>query len=262
MMRNDLKPKLVLPRLLLAAAGCVLVGDTLFVLTRSGMNLGVIMPAIIGAPLIIIGLLLPGIVRLCSKSRIFKALMLAVSACYVIFCLLFCVTTVLIQKNSAPPEEPADVLIVLGCGIRGSSPTLTLRYRLDKTIEYLNDHTDTMVVVSGGQSFDEICSEASVMKAYLTARGIDENRILTEELSKSTEENFLYSKSIIDDNLGSGKRIAFVTTRFHVYRSELAAKKLGIEAEGIPAKGVWYITPNDYLRECAALTYYFLSGRI
>ena len=261
-MRNDKNKTRALPRLLMILAGLALIGDTLFVLTRSSPNLGVVMPAIIGAPLMLCGLFLPLIKRLCAKSRAFKALMIAMSAVYAAFILLFALTTTLILVNSAPPAEPADTLIVLGCGIRGESPTLTMKYRLDKAMEYLAENPDTVVVVSGGQSWDEAVSEASVMRRYLIARGIDESRILSEELSESTEENFVFSKALIDRELGCGKSVAFVTTRFHVFRSELVARKLGIEAQGIPAKGVWYITFNDYLRECAALTQYFIGGRI
>ena len=250
-----------LPRLLLVLTGLLLIADTFFVLTRSSMTLGVIMPAVMGLPLLLCGLFLPLIRKLRKKSRLVRALCIAMAAVYILFILLFLVTTTLILVRSAPPSEPADVLIVLGCGIRGTRPTLTMRYRLDKAAEYLNENPSVPCIVSGGQSYDEICSEASVMRAYLIGRGIAEDRIIMEEASESTEENFTFSMKIIEER-GLGRKVAFVTTRFHVYRSELVAKKLGIDAQGIPAKGVWYITFNDYLRECAALTKYFLSGSI
>ncbi len=249
-------------RIAMILAGMALILDTMFVLTRSSATLGVIMPAIIGSPLLICGLALPLISKWSRKSRIIKALTRLMIAVYVLFTLLFGLTTTLILLNSAPPEESAEVLIVLGCGIRGDRPTITLKYRLDKAAEYLNANPSALCIVSGGQSSDETCSEASVMRSYLIRKGIVEERIIMEDKSESTEENFAFTKQILEEQLGGEKQVVFITTRFHVYRSELVANKQGIDAQGIPAKGVWYITFNDYLRECAALTKYFLSGRI
>ena len=261
-MKRTAVKKRPLLRAALILTGLALICDTLFVLTRSSATLGCVMPAIIGAPLLLCGLFRPLIVRASAKSGFAKLIVKLMITVYVLFFLLFSLTTALILVNSHEPEEPADVLIVLGCGIRGSSPTLTLRYRLDRAAEYLYENPDAVVIVSGGQNEDEICSEASVMSAYLKARGIDSSRIILEDKSESTEENFRFSKRIIDEMPGGEKRTVFVTTRFHVYRSELVAAKQGLDAQGLPAKGVWYITFNDYLRECAALTKYFLSGAI
>ena len=242
--------------------GAALIADTLFVLTRSSPNLGVIMPAVLGAPLLLIGLLTPIFRALCAKSRVFRAFAFALSLAYLVFGLVFALTTGLIIKNSAFPEDGADVLIVLGGGIRGNYPTLTLKYRLDAAVEYLDRSPGTTVVVSGGQGPNEIVSEASVMRSYLISRGIAEDRIIIEDRSESTAENFLFSDEIIKSRFPEDASVVFVTTRFHVFRSERVARRLGIEAEGVPAKGVWCLVPNDYLRECAAIVGYFLTGRI
>lgn len=249
-------------RALMVSAGGLLILDTLFVLTRSSPNLGVIMPAIIGAPLFLIGVFLPLFKKLCKRSRIIRAAAFMLSLAYLLSALTFAVTTSLILINSSEPDGGADALIILGGGIRGNSPTLTLRYRLDRAIEYLEDHPDTCAVVSGGQGQDEVVSEAAVMRAYLEAHGVAGDRILVEDRSESTSENFIFSKALIDDRLGKDAAISFVTTRFHVFRAERVAAKLGVDAQGVPARGVWYITFNDYLRECAAVIVYFLRGDI
>ena len=251
-----------LGRILMITAGGLLVIDSLFVMTRSNMNLGVILPAVIGLPLLVIGLLLPFFKRLCKRYRIIKALAFMLSLGYAALALLLCVTTALILVNSGEPAEEADALIVLGGGIRGNTPTLTLKYRLDRAADYLEKHPDCIAVVSGGQGGDEIVTEASVMRSYLISHGVGEDRILSEEASKSTEENFMFSKALIESEKGADARTVFVTTGFHVYRAERVARKLGIEAQGIPAKGVWYLTLNDYMREGLALAAYFVTGKI
>ena len=249
-------------RALFILFGLLLMLDTAFVLTRSSLTFGVLMPFLIGLPLFIIGVFMPLFARLCDKSRFFRALAFLGSLAYALFAALFTLTTILILANSSAPADGADALIVLGGGIRGSSPTLTLRYRLDAAKDYLERNPETIAVVSGGQGRDEIISEAEVMRDYLVSRGIAPERIISEDGSLSTEENFLFSKPLIDEAVGEDAKIIFTTTRFHVFRSERVAKRLGIEAEGVPAKGVWYITFNDYLRECAAITAYFFTGKM
>ena len=235
-------------RILLVSAGGLLILDTLFVLTRSSPNLGVILPAIIGAPLFLIGVFLPLFKKLCGRSRIVRGAAFALSLLYALSAVVFLATTALILVNSSEPAEKADAVIVLGGGIRGKTPTLTLKYRLDKALEYSREAPDAVIVVSGGQGPDETVSEASVMRDYLVAHGMDADRIIVEDRSTSTAENFEYSSALIGERLGMGADVVFVTTRFHVFRAEKVAQKLGLDAQGIPAKGVWYITFNDYLR--------------
>lgn len=259
---RGMEKKHTLIRLLLIFAGGLLVSDSLFVMTRSNMNLGVLLPMLLGLPLIVIGIFLPGIKKLNRRCRFMKALSVIVTIGYAALALLFCVCFILINCAAKEPEREADALIVLGGGIRGNTPTLTLKYRLDKAKEYLDAHPDCTAVVSGGRGGDEIVTEASVMREWLISNGISPERIIAEEESKSTKENFEFSKRLIDDKLGKDAVVMFVTTRFHVFRAERVAAKLGIEAEGIPAKGVWYITFNDYLRESLAIAAYWITGRI
>ena len=261
------KKKHTASRLFFILTGALLIADTVFVSTRSSMNLGVMLPLLMGVPLLLVGLLLPIIKKLSAKSRLVRVIAFLISLVYLLSGTVFLITTSLILINSSEPDDGADVLIVLGGGIRGTSPTLTLKYRLDCAADYLGRNPDTVVIVSGGQGPDEATTEADVMRRYLISRGIGEERIISEDASSSTEENFRFSKRLIDGLAESGELpenpvVVFTTTRFHVFRSELVAKREGLSAEGIPAKGVWYITPNDYLRECVAITVYFITGKI
>ena len=242
--------------------GAALMLDTLLVQTLCNLNFGVIMPAIIGAPLFILGVFFWPLTRFMRENifgRIIKWLMIAA---YGAFAALFTLTTGLcIGSASDEPEPGADVLIVLGAGIRDERVSLTLARRLDKTIEYIRESPETLVIVSGGKGLDEPMSEALAMKQYLVAHGIDEQRIIMEDKSESTQENFAFSKRIIDE-MGGEKRICFVTTSSHIYRARRVAATQGIDAKGLGAPSVWYIALNEYMRECAAITYYLLSGQL
>lgn len=262
MKRQKAKKHSGFPRALFIVSGLLLTADTLFAMTRATSGLGVVMPAIIGLPLLLVGLFLPALRKGCAKSRLIRAGAFLLSLAYALFFAVFALTTTLILACSTEPEDGADVLIVLGGGIRGDQPTLILKRRLDAAYDYLERSPETLCIVSGGMGGDETQTEASVMRGYLIRRGLDAGRIVEEDASLSTEENFIFSKRIIDELLPDGVNTVFVTTRFHVFRSERVAARAGLPSEGVPARGVWYLAPNDYLRECAAIVSYFLMGKI
>ena len=66
-----------------------------------------------------------------------------------------------------------DYLIVLGAQVRGRKITNSLLRRLNTALSYLRVHTDTMVIVSGGQGPGEEITEAQAMAEYLYECGID-----------------------------------------------------------------------------------------
>jgi len=241
--------------------GSLLVLDTAFLQSVSNGHLGTILPAILGAPLILIGLL-KNHVKLWITTPWGNALRWALVGLYVAFIIFFITAfAILSSAASKKAEYNRDVLIVLGCAVRGERVSLTLQYRLDAALEYLEHSPDTAVIVAGGKGDGENISEAEAMKRYLVSHGIEESRIIKEDRSTSTWENFLFSKKILDERFPNAS-VAFVTTAFHVYRAERVAIMNGIEAAPYAAKDVWYSAPNNYLREGLAVTVYKLRGML
>ena len=80
-------------------------------------------------------------------------------------------------------------IIVLGAQVRGRKITDSLKRRLDSALEYLKEHPDVHVIVSGGQGNDEEVTEAYAMAQYLERAGIDCRRIIQEDASVNTLEN-------------------------------------------------------------------------
>lgn len=251
-------------RVFLILAGSLLVLDTvlLVVLRIGNFSLGHIMPLIIGTPLLFMGIFLSLIKKLCKRHIAWRILVYFVAFSYILFGITLCVTTALTFTAQNDPPQGADAIIVLGAGIKGERVTLTLANRLNKAIEYHNANPESIIIVSGGQGRGEAISEAFAMKRYLVAHNIDESKIYMEDKSTSTVENFVFSNEIIKGLFPNGAKIVFVTTDFHVFRAEQVAKKHGIEAEGIGSESVWYITLNNYLRECAAIVQYWITGKI
>lgn len=242
--------------------GSLLTLDTIALSMVSNGHLGTALPAVLGAPLVLLALFYPALTAWFA-TPLGHACKVLLTCLYVAALLLAAAMTAFLKHAEHDNVEPnRDVLIVLGCAVRNGRPSLTLRYRLDAALAYLSQSPDTTVVVSGGQGPQESVSEARAMADYLMARGIAQERIILEDQSTSTYENFKFCKAILDARFDADASVAFVTTGFHVYRSRRVAAMHGIRAVGLPARDIWYSAPNNYLREGIAVIIYTLSGKL
>lgn len=249
-------------RIALLCIGVLLILDTLFVMGFSNFNFGVILPTILGLPLLIIGIFFPSFARHLKSSRFLRFLRIFIISAYAAFLVVVLVTgSILFAASVTAPSENADAVIVLGAGIHGDEVSLLLGKRLRAAINYKLANPETIIVVSGGQGPGESITEAEAMKRFLLANGVNETDIIKEEASTSTQENFRFSKRILDERFPDGYSCVYVTSDFHIFRAGLVAKKEGLNAEGLSGKGTaWYIMPNCYLREIAAVWAYFILG--
>ncbi len=161
----------------------------------------------------------------------------------------------------------ADFVVVLGAGLRpdgGVPPLLANRLERGREVWAGVDRRARsggfrpMLIVSGGQGADEPVPEASAMASYLTARGFPADRLLVEDRSRSTEENLVFSKAIMDD-VRPGARATIVTSDFHAFRAALLARRFGIRGQVTGARVAGYYRPSAVLREFAAV---FLRYRV
>lgn len=151
-------------------------------------------------------------------------------------------------------REHADCLLILGAGVDGTVPSLTLQNRLDAALAYLNAHEEIPVVVSGGQGRGEALSEAAAMKQYLLAHGLPEHQIYMEDQARNTEENMAYSKKKMEQEGIPHKTVAVVTSEFHLYRARKIAEAYGMKTVGIAAETPYFILRvNYFMREAFAL---------
>ena len=78
------------------------------------------------------------------------------------------------------------LMVILGCQVKPWGPSILLQDRLDKALDYLEEHPDVQVVVSGGQGPDEPTTEAQAMYDYLVEYGVEPERIWQEDQSHNT----------------------------------------------------------------------------
>ena len=152
---------------------------------------------------------------------------------------------------TATGTKDLEYIIVLGAQVRKDGPSVALKYRLDKAIEYLNENPDTMCIVSGGKGANEPFSEAEGMSEYLLKNGVEKERIILEDKSTNTAENLKYSKVFLKQ---SYEDVGIVTIIFHIFRAIQIAKKQGLSNVcGIAADSNVLYLPNNVLRECLAI---------
>ncbi|MDU1587356.1 MAG: YdcF family protein [Clostridium sp.] len=165
-------------------------------------------------------------------------------------------------KNST---ETTDYIIVLGAGLNNRNElSQTLRDRLNTALDCLNKYNkESYIVVSGGQGEDEDMSEAEAMEGYLLENGVSKDRIIKEDKSRNTSENFKFSKEKIQEHSNKDLKdvsVKIITTDFHAFRSSMLAKRNGYEnIEVYSSNTVNYLVPVFYTRESVALvkSYFF-----
>lgn len=167
---------------------------------------------------------------------------------------------VAVSGYANPPTGQEQVVIVLGAGLRKDKPSTLLRYRLDKAYEYALAHPDVLVITSGGQGRDEWVPEGQAMRDYLIAKGLDPERVVAENASTSTEENFAFSLEIMQQyGYDATTPVVYVSNAFHCYRAGCYARMAGLsDATALPASTPWRSVLPCYLREALALAYYWV----
>ena len=158
------------------------------------------------------------------------------------------------------PDFDADWLIVLGAGVNGDTPSLSMVNRLSAARAYLDAHPGCQVIVSGGKGDGENISEAEAMRRWLTAQGVDEARIVCEDRSVRTEENLAFSLPLIPD--AARRRIALCSSEYHLYRAQLLGRRMGYELGAIPARTTLpVLRANYFIREGLGALYYHIIKR-
>lgn len=112
--------------------------------------------------------------------------------------------------------EP-QVMVIFGCQVRADGPSILLRDRLDTALDYLEDHPDMTVVVTGGKGDNEHKSEAQVMSDYLREKGF-QGSILREDQSVNTWQNICYTKILLQKEGIEAQEYVLVSNGFHLSR--------------------------------------------
>ena len=177
--------------------------------------------------------------------------------------LIFILNPVIVSVN-----ETAENVILLGGGIDkdGNLPKPVLD-RVEKTAEYMNQHPESLCVVTGGTLKWLPFAEGPELKNQLVNKGVAPERILVEDQAEDTIQNFKFSCRMLAEYRGVSIQevldmpTAVVTSNYHLRRSERLARRMGFtNIKGIPAACPAIYVPHSYVREICA--YVKLNFRI
>lgn len=195
--------------------------------------------------------------------RLSKTWRIVLAALLVLGAAVFAVFEAPVISNAKTDAAPqSDYLIVLGAGVNGSAPSLSMVNRLEAALDYLEAYPDAVAIVSGGQGAGEDVTEASAMHDWLVAHGMPESRIVQEDQSTSTRENLENSFAIIRSRGGDPAGcVAVVSSEYHLYRAKQMARALGAKPLGVAAETTLpTMRANYFIREAFAAAYMQVFG--
>ena len=189
-----------------------------------------------------------------------KKLKIALAVLIALFLCVFGAAEARVIRAARGNAQPgADYVIVLGCAVYGTEPSLAMRERCAAAAAYLLENPECKAIVSGGQGSGEAISEAEAMAGLLISAEIAPERILLEDRATSTLENLEFSRQLAGFD-PKADRIVICSSEYHLYRAAKSAERLfGAAAETIPARpGVMFDRIVNYLREACGVIYLWM----
>ena len=170
-------------------------------------------------------------------------------------------------------SEPVDYIIVLGNGHSSndalpvtSQLQVSALQRLVETFRIYQIHPEARIITSGSAGDDPV-SNAKKMKQSLTLLGIPEQKIITENFPKDTEEEALLISPRVQ-----GANVVLITNAEHMPRSMKyfqhqgvypIAAPTGYWVRGINDENSWKdFIPNSHNLEQTTVVWYESLGRL
>ena len=164
-----------------------------------------------------------------------KALIILCATFALVFIVCLCLNFAVVfssQKNITDRENAgAEVIIVLGCGVKPDGPPSDmLRDRLLTAVDLYKNGAGKKLLLSGDSKNAEKYDEVGTMKRVCLSLGVPEEDIMTDTLGLSTFESIDRAKKIYEI-----KSAIIVTQKYHLYRAIYIAKSRGISTVGVSA---------------------------
>ncbi|MFC4597962.1 SanA/YdcF family protein [Cohnella hongkongensis] len=157
---------------------------------------------------------------------------LALAAIGAVALLVWCLSlyAAIVRFEGVPGDGkpiPSDVGIVLGARLWNDAPSPGLKERLDLAIELYRQGAFEHFIVTGGlDDGGATLTEAEGMRNYLVAQGVPSSAIRMDTLSRSTYENLVYARDIMESH--EWRTAVIVTHRYHGSRAADIARTIGL----------------------------------
>ncbi|MFN3976357.1 MAG: YdcF family protein [Aquificaceae bacterium] len=134
-------------------------------------------------------------------------------------------------KYPVPQSLKVDAIVVLGGGSYNTGILKEDSMKRLLTGFILHKKYGLPLILSGGANVGRL-PEAEIMKQVLEELGVDKRSIITEVKSRDTIENAMYVKDICKQH--GFKRVALITSAYHMPRAVDAFKRVGFEVLPYP----------------------------
>ncbi len=249
------KIPLALGAVVLIGAGALLLYYFRLSVPRHIVNFATVLGLVLGIALIAAGLCFPLVVkglRALWALKAGKIVLGALCAMLLAGAVTFCVTLGSILSAQSNVATQQSTLLVLGCQIRGSTPSRMLSDRIEAARVYLTENPQAVAILCGGQGADEDLSEGQCMYNILTEKGIAPERLFIDDTSVNTDTNIKNALAVIEKN-NLSKEVAVATSDYHQKRAAMLCADYGLTARAVNARTQAYLVPVYYTREVIAV---------
>lgn len=140
-----------------------------------------------------------------------------------------------LTEQEASQVEDADCILVLGCGVRpDGTPSLMLQDRLNTGVRLYERQAAPKLLMSGDHSqvnYDEV----NAMKAWAVEAEVPSEDVFMDHAGFSTYESMYRARDVFH-----AEKVIIVSQKYHLYRAVYDARRLGLEAWGVPAEDIAY----------------------
>ncbi len=147
----------------------------------------------------------------------------------------------------------SDWLLVLGAGVENNNqPTPILIDRLISTVKYVKLFKPKYIILSGTKKECDY-NEPIAMLNFLLSEGIERDSIFLDESGFSTYHSCMNMKNKYDPG-----NIVIISQRFHLYRSLMISRLIGLQSFGLVADNISFSNTVNifwYFRESLAIPY-------
>src|SRR5699024_10268003 len=241
-----------------------LIGSGLRLIKREGRKLHNFLSLVLGIFVLVWPIVLAFISVHEEQPFLFSFVFFLTTLVSYFYFLLVCFGIAALFNRFRNPFKSYHYIIVLGSGLIGERVPPLLASRIDKGIQLLQKYNSkenpVKLVFTGGQGSDEAIAEGVAMAKYAREKGLAEEHIIIEDKAVNTYENLLFSKRLIEEDRalhGKDKKtnIILTTNNYHVFRSLLWARKVGVKCDGAGSKTKFYFWLNALIREFIGVLY-------
>ncbi len=130
-------------------------------------------------------------------------------------------------------QKEVDCVLVLGARVWDDSPSPLLQERLTKGMEIYNSGCAQKLLMSGDHGRKDY-DEVNAMKSFAIENNISSEDVFMDHAGFSTYESMYRARDVF-----KVESLIITTQEYHLYRAIYNARKLGLEAYGVKADGMY-----------------------